>query len=267
MDYSAVLTTAQHIALQTGAYLRARYQEPITQTTKSTDIDIVTDADEAAEAFISRELLRHYPDHHLVGEEGGGYGTPADQATFHWYIDPIDGTTNFASKIPHFCVSLALTTADREPLLGVIYDPMRDELFSAIKDQGATLNNTPIHVTDTKTLVQSVLASGFPYYKHTDPDNNTAQWTAFVKQVRGIRRMGSAALDLAYVACGRFDGYWEQGLQPWDGLAGILLVTEAGGTISDYHGGKTPQHDQRGRYVASNGHIHEAILTTLRDTY
>lgn len=267
MDFASILTEARYIALQTGALLRARYQEPITQTTKSTDIDIVTDADEAAEAFIARELLRRYPEHHLVGEEGGGQGADPSTAAYFWFVDPIDGTTNFASKIPHFAVSLALTTPQREPLVGVIYDPMRDELFSAYKGGGASLNDMPISVTDTDTLVQSVLASGFPYTKHTDTDNNTTQWSAFVTQVRGIRRLGSAALDLAYVAAGRFDGYWEQGLNPWDALAGILLVTEAGGTVTDYKGGDSPQFDERGRHVASNGHIHRAMLDVLAETY
>lgn len=264
MDTQSILAHASIIAQQTGVILRTKLAQPIKQMTKSSAVDIVTEADQEAEVFISRELLRLYPEHHLVGEEGGGQGTSPETAEYHWYVDPIDGTTNFASGVPHFCTSIALTDADRQPLVGVIYDPLRDELYTAIKGEGAKLNGKPMQVTQTDTLLNSVIASGFPYTKHTDPDNNTAQWAEFTKRVRGIRRTGSAALDFAYVAAGRFDGYWEQRLSPWDALAGVLLVQEAGGIVSDYQGGNRPQWDERGRFVASNGHIHQLMIDILK---
>ena len=267
MDTQAILSNASIIAEQAGVILRKKFEQPIKHMTKSSDIDIVTEADQEAELFISRELLRLYPEHHLVGEEGGGQGAPIDTATYHWYVDPIDGTTNFASGIPHFCVSLALTDADRKPIVAVIYQPMTDDLYTAIKGEGAKRNGKPIQVTETSKLVQSVVGSGFPYFKHTKPDNNTKQWAEFTKKVRGIRRMGSAALDLAYVAAGRFDGYWEPSLKPWDVLAGVLLVEEAGGKVTDYQGGNRQQWDEKGRFVSSNSHIHQEMLNIIKESY
>lgn len=266
MDTQSILENASIIAQQTGVILRTKFQQPIKQTTKSSEVDIVTEADQEAEVFISREILRLYPEHHLVGEEGGGQGASLESAEYHWYVDPIDGTTNFASGIPHFCTSLALTDADRQPIVGVIYNPNADELYTAIKGEGAKLNGKPISVTHTETLLQSVVGSGFPYTKHIDPDNNTVQWTEFTKRVRGIRRMGSAALDFAYVAAGRLDGYWERSLNSWDALAGVLLIQEAGGMVTDFQGGNRPQWDEKGRFVASNGRIHSLMIEILKDS-
>ncbi|HEX2100928.1 MAG TPA: inositol monophosphatase family protein, partial [Candidatus Synoicihabitans sp.] len=226
-------------------------------------IDIVTAADRETEAFIVHELARHFPDHHVVGEEGGGQGAAAAVAPYHWFVDPIDGTVNFASKLPHFCTSIALATPDREPLLGVVYDPTRRELFTAIRGKGAHLNDQPIRVTATAELIDAVITSGFPYDKHTNPDNNLKEWAAFLLQIRGERRLGSAALDLCYVAAGRLDGYWEKDLKPYDAMAGLLLVREAGGAVTDYAGGAYPQRHDRGRYVASNGTLHAAMLQVL----
>ncbi|MGJ3240015.1 MAG: inositol monophosphatase family protein [Anaerolineae bacterium] len=264
LDTQAILADATRIAQQAGVILRTHFTQPIHQTTKSSNIDIVTEADEAAEHFIARELLRLYPAHHLVGEEGGGQGAALDGADYHWYVDPIDGTTNFAAGIPHYCVSIAMTNADRESIIGVIYEPNRNELYTAVRGLGAWFNGAPMHVSDTDTLLQAVLASGFPYTKHTDADNNTEQWAAFTRRLRGIRRMGSAALDFAYVAQGRFDGYWERSLNPWDALAGMLLVKEAGGIVTDYAGGDRPQWDSAGRFVASNGRVHQQMIDVLQ---
>lgn len=171
---------------------------------------------------------------------------------------------NFASKLPHFCTSIALTTPDRQPLLGVIYDPTRRELFTAVRGGGAHLNGQPLRVTPTSDLVDAVITSGFPYDKHTNPDNNLKEWAAFLLRIRGERRLGSAALDLCYVAAGRLDGYWEKNLKPYDALAGMLLVREAGGIVSDYRGEPDPQGEDLGRYVASNGLLHEVMLAVLR---
>lgn len=266
MDKQAILIEAERIAQQAGVILRTKFNQPLKMETKASAIDIVTEADTEAEIFISRELLRLYPDHHLVGEEGGGQGASIESAEYHWYIDPVDGTTNFAGGVPHFCISMALTDADRQTLVAVIYEPNRNELYTAIRGGGAFLNGEPMQVTQTDTLLESIVASGFPYTKHTDPDNNTTAWATFTRRVRGIRRMGSAALDFAYVAAGRFDGYWERSLNPWDALAGVLLVQEAGGTVTDFTGGNHPQWDERGRFIASNGHIHQQMLDTLRDS-
>lgn len=255
------------IAMEAGNILLRHFEtappEEDEKTTKTTGYDLVTAADRAAEKAIIAALLDHYPAHHIVGEEGGGHGVPVESADYLWFVDPIDGTTNFAHRIPHYSVSIALTDRDRQPLLGVIYDPSRDEVFAAVRGAGATLNGQPMRVTHRTTLDQSVICSGFPYDRRTNPDNNGVEWLAFLPRVRGVRRIGSAALDLAYVAAGRFDGYWERDLKPWDALAGMLLVTEAGGQVTDYAGGDQPQWGGEGRYVASNGRIHAEMLAVL----
>lgn len=253
------------IARGAGDIIRRHFAAPIPiAARKSTRSDIVTAADTEAEAYIVRELLARFPDHHLVGEEGGGQGAPAATAAYHWFVDPIDGTVNFAAKLPHFCVAIALATADRQPLLGVVYDPTRDELFTAVAGQGAHLNGAPLRVTATEHLNDAVLSTGFPYDKHVNPDNNLREWAEFLKHIRGERRLGCAELDLCYVAAGRLDGYWEKDLKPWDVMAGLLIVREAGGTVTDYAGGPTPQRLDRARVVASNGRIHDAMLDVLQ---
>ena len=259
-----ILSKVTTIAKSAGEIILRHFAAPIPTTLKSSRIDIVTAADTEAEAYIVKELLAHFPDHHIVGEEGGGQGAPASSAPYHWFVDPIDGTVNFASKLPHFCTSIALATPDRDPLLGVIYDPTRRELFTAIKGEGAFLNGVRVGVTQTEQLIDSVITSGFPYDKHTNPDNNLKEWTAFLTRIRGERRLGSAALDLSYVAAGRLDGYWEKDLKPWDVMAGMLIAREAGGVVTDYQGGSYPQRLDRGRYVASNGKIHAEMLKILQ---
>lgn len=264
MQPSEILNDVAAIARGAGEIILRHFAAPIPTTLKSSRIDIVTAADTETEAYIVRELLRRFPDHHIVGEEGGGQGAAAASAPYHWFVDPIDGTVNFASKLPHFCTSIALTTSDRQPLLGVIHDPTRGELFTAVRGGGAQLNGRPLRVTPTADLVDAVITSGFPYDKHTNPDNNLKEWSAFLTKIRGERRLGSAALDLCYVAAGRLDGYWEKNLKPYDALAGMLLVREAGGIVTDYCGGPDPQREDLGRYVASNGRLHAAMLEVLR---
>lgn len=259
-----ILDDVAAIARGAGDIILRHFAAPIPTSVKDTRSDIVTAADTEAEAFIVRELLARFPGHHLVGEEGGGQGAPAASAPYHWFVDPIDGTVNFAAKLPHFCTSIALATPDREPLLGVIYDPTRRELFSAVAGQGARLNGEPIRATQTAAINDAVVSSGFPYDKHTNPDNNLREWSAFLQHIRGERRLGSAALDLCYVAAGRLDGYWEKDLKPWDAMAGMLIAREAGGVVTDYEGGAHPQRLDRGRYVASNGRIHAAMLAVLQ---
>jgi myo-inositol-1(or 4)-monophosphatase len=265
IQLSALVPDIVTIAEAAGEIIMRHFAAPIPTTSKSSRIDIVTAADTESEAYIVRELLARFPDHHIVGEEGGGQGAAAATAPYHWFVDPIDGTVNFASKLPHFCVSIALATPDRQPLLGVVYDPTRREIFTAIHGQGAQLNGQDIRVTQTEELVDAVVTSGFPYDKHTNPDNNLKEWAAFLTRIRGERRLGSAALDLCYVAAGRLDGYWEKDLKTWDVMAGMLVAREAGGRVTDYHGGENPQHVDRGRYVASNRKLHSAMLQVLRE--
>lgn len=265
IDPQSILEDVAALARGAGAIIRRHYAAPVAVSgRKSTRSDVVTAADTEAEAFIARGLLERWPDHHIVGEEGGGQGAPAESAPYQWFVDPIDGTVNFATRLPHFCTSIALTTPDREPLLGIVYDPMRDELFTAVRGGGAHLNGEPLRVTATATLNDAVVATGFPYDKHLNPDNNVREWAAFLQHIRGERRFGSAALDLSWVAAGRLDGYWEKDLKPWDAMAGLLIAREAGGTVTDYAGGPAPQRLDRGRYVGSNGLIHAAMLQVLQ---
>lgn len=264
IDPAKLLPDIAAIARGAGDIILRLFAAPIPTSVKGTRSDIVTAADTEAEAFIVRELLALFPGHHIVGEEGGGQGAPAATAPYHWFVDPIDGTVNFATKLPHFCTSIALATPDRQPLLGVIFDPTRNELFTAVAGQGAQLNGQPIRVTATVALNDAVCSSGFPYDKHTNPDNNLKEWAAFLKHIRGERRLGSAALDLCYVAAGRLDGYWEKDLKPWDVMAGLLIAREAGGLVTDYMGDAHPQRADRARVVGSNGKIHAAMLAVLQ---
>jgi len=260
---SELLPAISDLARQAGEIVMRHFAAPIPTATKTSRIDIVTAADTEVETYLVGELSRLFPGHHIVGEEGGGQGATAAGAAYQWFVDPIDGTVNFASKLPHFCTSIALATADRQPLLGVVYDPTRREMFTATRGGGAWLNGRRIQVSTTTELVDAVVTSGFPYDKHTNPDNNLKEWGAFLTRIRGERRLGSAALDLCYVAAGRLDGYWEKDLKTWDVIAGMLIVREAGGTVTDYLGGPNPQHEDRGRYVASNGVVHAEMLGVL----
>lgn len=257
---------AEEIALSAALVLMDYYEKPLQYTSKTSKVDIVTEADKASEARIVALLQQHFPEHHIVGEEGGGMGAPAENARYFWYVDPLDGTVNFANKIPMFSISLALTDHERRPLVGVVYHPVAREMFSAAIGQGATLNQTPLRVSEAPDLINSVVASGFPYSKGVDPDNNVREWAAFVVRTRGTRRMGSAALDMCYVAAGRYDGYWEQKLHPWDYLAGVVCVQEAGGQVTDYTGKQDPSIYQHGRIVASNGLIHQEMIALLAET-
>lgn len=261
--YKDFLEAAIAIAKEAGQLLRDSVSHSQQMHLKSSEADLVTETDRAAEALIVEQIQKRFPNHHILGEEGSAFGEGAFE--YRWVVDPIDGTTNFAQGLPHFCVSIAVTDADMLPVVGVVYDPMRDECFSASKGGGAFLNEQAIHVTATSVLSESVVASGFPYDKWSSAENNVILWGQFAVRTRGIRRMGSAALDLAYVACGRFDGYWEQKLNPWDMMAGWLLVTEAGGTASDYSGEMAELLSAKPRMVASNGHIHKAMLAVIRD--
>ncbi len=259
MKLERVLTTAVAIAREAGALLREGFGQEKEVAAKSSAVDWVTQFDQAAEALIMARLQAAFPGHTLVGEEGG---TRAGDGRYTWYIDPLDGTTNFAHGFPVFCVSMALYQGTR-PLVGVIYDPLREECFTAVTGQGAYLNGTrPLHVSQANTLLHSLLATGFPYDRHTSDHDNLAQLALFLKRVHGIRRAGAAALDMAYVAAGRLDGYWEYKLNSYDVAAGLLLVQAAGGTVTDMQG-SPPLIAPHMALVASNGRIHEQMLTVL----
>jgi myo-inositol-1(or 4)-monophosphatase len=267
MNLLDIQNTAVAIAQEAAELLRAGYGHGRAIAAKSSAIDLVTEYDGRAEALIVGRLREAFPDHRLVGEEGSQIG---GDSPYVWIIDPLDGTTNFAHGFPMFAVSIALYERDK-PLVGVVYDPLREECFAAAAGHGAVLIDgrgqaTPLHVSTAATLTESLLATGFPYDRHTAELNNIRQLEAFLKRAQGIRRAGSAALDLAYVAAGRLDGYWEFKLYLWDMAAGALLVQEAGGRVTDI-AAQTPGHPPgRHALVASNPAIHEAMLEVIQST-
>jgi len=219
--------------------------------------DLVTDVDRRSEEVITAALRDAFPDVGIFAEEGVRSRTDAEWV---WIVDPLDGTTNYASGYPAFCISIALRHHD-DIVMSVVYEPVRDELFEAIRGQGAKLNGAPIRVSDTDELSQSLLATGFPYDRCEQPETNLDRFCAMTLRTRGVRRGGSAALDLCYTACGRLDGYWEIRLNPWDISGGALIVLEAGGKLSDLRGGR---YDWSGREtVASNGRLHQKLLESL----
>lgn len=265
LDLFQIADIASGLAREAGDILRDFQTRPFKQIEKSNESDIVTEADRAAEAVIMAGLQRHFPDHYLVGEESGGIGDSFEDAEYLWYIDPLDGTTNFANHIPVFSVSIALVNRQHEPLVGVVYAPLLNEMFLAIRGQGVTLNGQPIKVGEKQTPGPCVIASGFPYTKATSADNNLTEWGAMLVHVRDLRRFGSAALDLCYVASGRFDGYWEQLIKPWDFLAGVLCVQEAGGVTTNYDGQTGTDFYRGQRVVAANPVIHAQMLKIIQD--
>jgi myo-inositol-1(or 4)-monophosphatase len=266
VDLVAIRQAAEAIAIRAGETILDHLNQPHQEMTKTSVFDVVTEGDTAAEQVIVAGLRELTPDVAIVTEESGLLSASAQgQGEVHglqWHIDPIDGTTNFAIGLPFFCVSLALADHTLQPLIGVVYDPVARELFSAARGLGAALNGSPIHVTTTETLERAVVSTGFSYNRHLTPDNNLAQWGAMLMRVRGLRRLGSAALELAYVAAGRLDAFWEKYIQSWDCLAGLLLVAEAGGRISDYSGGSERLYSGE-QVVASNGRLHDALLEVL----
>ncbi len=219
--------------------------------------NLVTEMDRRAETLIMDRLRQAFPDHAILGEEGGAR---AGQSEYRWLIDPLDGTTNYAHGLPVFSVSIALERAGQVEL-GVAYDPNLDELFVAQRGAGATLNGEPIHVSETTALGESLLATGFPYDIRTTAESNLPEYAALSLRSRAVRRLGSAVLDLCYVAAGRFDGFWELSLGPWDMAAGGLAVLEAGGRVTNVRGG--PWRLDGPGALATNGLVHGAILEVL----
>lgn len=236
---------AEAIARRAGAVLRERFTQARTIDFKGEGrSDLVTDADRASEAVMLEWLAREVPQHAVLAEESGARG----QGDFTWYVDPLDGTTNYAHGVPHFCVTLAVE-GPAGLLAGVSYDPLRDELFAAARGEGATLNGQPLRVSGAASLDQALLCTGFPYDLQQHPEVPLGLFTRLVCRAQGMRRLGSAALDLAYVAAGRFDGFFEVGLKPWDTAAGALLVAEAGGHMLRIDG--APYEPRYGEVLAA----------------
>ncbi len=224
---------------------------------KTSFVDLVTEADEESEKEIIGVLASRFPEHAILSEESGSNKVESSSC---WIIDPLDGTTNFAHRFPFFGISIAYTEK-RETVLGVVYDPYHDQLFTGMKDKGAFLNDTPIKVSGTLTLKQSLLATGFPSEVCQNPDPFIETFKECLCSAQGVRRPGSAALDLAYVAWGRFDAFWEKGLKPWDTAAGCLLVQEAGGMVTDYNGDDWNPFSPD--LVASNGFVHSEMCDII----
>ena len=254
-----MLNFAIETARDAGQILLEKFGRKIDISMKG-DINLVTEADLASEKLIIERIRSYYPKHAILAEEAGDAVLLDGVNTWKWIIDPLDGTTNFAHGYPCFCVTLALEH-DGEIVLGVTYDPTRNELFAAEKGKGASLNNKPIRVSETEKLADALIVTGFPYNFKEKPDF-TRHLTDFLLHSRGVRRDGSAAIDMAYVACGRFDGFWEEGLNPWDVAAGLLLIEEAGGQVSYYTGEKYNIYSPP--ILASNGLIHGEMMRVLQ---
>ena len=251
---------------EASALVRATWREAKTIHHKGA-VDIVTETDREVEALVVSHLQRAFPDHLVVAEESStGVALRPPPADVHvWYVDPLDGTTNFAHAYPHFAVSVALARG-AELVFGIVHDPIRDETFVAERGNGARLNDDPITVSSTPDLESALLATGFPYDRRTHLDFYLGFAADFIKRAQGVRRNGSAALDLCYVACGRLDGFWEWKLRPWDTAAGALIVREARGAVSDFRGGAFDLFGEQ--TLASNGLLHAdmtGILTARLD--
>jgi len=249
----------QSIAREAGGLLMSHFRRQVKIEYKG-DADLVTIADRQSEALIIERIRKDFPDHDVMGEEGTRIDSGSD---YKWYVDPLDGTTNFAHGFPVFCVSLAVEYRGRRAA-GVVYDPTRDEMFSAALGQGAHLNGQPIRVSSTSRLAECLLGTGFPSHKrHQNP--NIYFYHQITLRTHGVRRAGSAALDLCNVACGRFDGFWEFNLNPWDTAAGVLIAEEAGGRVTDFSGGAF-QRDSR-ETLASNGLVHDALIREFQEIF
>jgi len=258
-DEAEYLDAAREAALKAGEEVLLVLGSDDRQIEYKGELDLVTEMDRHSESLIKEFLARSFPHVAVLAEEGGASG---DSTGAKWIIDPIDGTTSYAHGLPHFAVSIGLEV-EGEIRVGVVYNPPLKECFTAIKGQGAYLNGKRIKVSKTGELKRSLLATGFPYDRKTSPDNNLDKFSALLMEIQGIRRMGSAALDLCYTAAGRFDGYWEMKLKPWDTAAGFLILTEAGGTITDFSGNEYSIYGDE--LLASNGRIHNQMISVLKE--
>jgi myo-inositol-1(or 4)-monophosphatase len=248
---------AIEIAREAGIFLKDKLNSVHTIDYKG-EINLVTEVDKISEEMITSKINALFPEHDILAEEFTDIDRGSD---FRWIIDPLDGTTNYAHGYPYFCVSIALERLNIMTV-GIVYDPMLDEMFVAEKGKGAFLNDREIHVSNTRGIIKSLLATGFPYDIREDSHNNLNYFNEMILKAQAIRRAGSAALDLAYVAAGRFDGFWELKLNPWDIAAGWLLVEEAGGIVTDMGG--NDYHLESSSILASNGRIHKEMMDVLK---
>jgi myo-inositol-1(or 4)-monophosphatase len=253
------LEIATEAALAAGAVLQSYWGNLEAIEEKGRPGDLVTAADKAAEDTLLKVLHRHVPEHGILAEESGALGDKSSK--YRWAIDPLDGTTNFAHQYPMFAVSVGLLI-DGVPQVGVVFDPFHQELFRAASGLGATRNRRAIAVSDTAKLANSLLVTGFAYDRRETADNNYAEFCHLTHLTQGVRRSGSASIDLCYVACGRLDGYWERGLSPWDMAAGAVILREAGGNVTAYDG--TPWRIETGRILATNGKLHGELSQELQ---
>ena len=254
------LDIATEAVMSAGVVLQDHWGKLETIEEKGRSGDLVTEADKKAEAQILKVLRRHVPEHQILAEESGQLGDGGNE--YLWAIDPLDGTTNYAHGYPIAAVSVGLLI-EGIPQVGAVYNPFRNELFRAAKGLGATCNRRPIRVSQTAELIKSLLVTGFAYDRRETTDNNYAEFCYLTHLTQGVRRSGSASLDLTDVACGRLDGYWEKGLRPWDIAAGIVLVEEAGGKVTAYDG--SPLEIDSGRILATNGQIHPSLSQALKE--
>jgi len=254
-----ILSFAQEIALEAGKILFKGFRSDHTVISYKSRTDIVTNIDRESEEFLYSAISKKFPNHSIIAEEGSRKDTLGD---YIWYVDPLDGTNNFAHGIPFFSVSIGVYSKKKEEMTaGIVYNPVLKELFSAVHSRGAHLNDEPISVSRIGDIGIALLATGFPYDKEDSDKNNTKEFNAFLPQIQGIRRLGSASIDLCYVSAGRFDGYWEGGLHPWDIAAGSLIVAEAGGSVTRYDGSRfNPEHPA---ILATNGLIHLDMIEIL----
>ncbi len=254
------LDIATEAVMSAGVVLQDHWGKLETIEEKGRSGDLVTEADKKAEAQILKVLRRYVPEHQILAEESGQLGDGGNECL--WAIDPLDGTTNYAHGYPIASVSVGLLI-EGIPQVGAVYNPFRNELFRAAKGLGATCNRRPIRVSQTAELSKSLLVTGFAYDRRETTDNNYAEFCYLTHLTQGVRRSGSASLDLTDVACGRLDGYWERGLRPWDIAAGIVLVEEAGGKVTAYDG--SPLEIDSGRIMATNGQIHPSLSQALKE--
>ena len=255
------LDVATESVLAAGAVLKERWGKLNDIQEKGRPGDLVTEADKLAEAEVLKVLQRHLPQHQILAEESGALGNT--DSKYLWAIDPLDGTTNYAHGLPLAATSVGLMI-DGVPAVGAVYNPFSDELFRAATGLGATCNRRPIRVSQTAELSKSLLITGFAYDRRETNDNNYAEFCHLTHLTQGVRRLGCASMDLAGVACGRLDGYWERGIQPWDMAAGIVILREAGGKITAYDG--SPLDISSGRILATNGSIHDELSQALLNT-
>ncbi len=254
-----MIDTAIHAAREAGRFLKENVGKVRNiEIKKGEERNLVSEIDRGAERIIIDIIKQKYPSHEILAEESGGSTSPAE---YRWVIDPLDGTTNYLHALPLFCVSIGVEHKG-EIVAGAVFDPSSGELFSGERGAGAFLNGKKIHVSRAARLIESLMVTGFPYDIADNPDHAVEHFVSMLMEGQGVRRLGSAALDLCYIAAGRLDGYWEVHLNPWDMAAGMLFVREAGGRVTDFHGVESTIY--RKQVLASNGLIHEAMLAVLK---